>query len=358
MSNGNSSATTPQAEPPRTGNAWAYARAQEIGYAMFYHTATLFWLFVLCLAIFIFLIRIIIAQTSDLSGESTVEILVLVSCIYLLFLLEGLQHCAIQINDADTDGISDVVSRNVGRRKLRRTDFMVTRFRSDLYFEQFLTGRNMCSMILIVMIAFILDKMPFAGPDKNMFYSFIDSHSYWPTAHIAIDPVLHSFVIVFLLSTLLPCWIAQLLPQLLAGKHSVEFIQMPGARVATWIAISVAQLETGRPSEFLHAGVRRIFGAFTEPEIFPPGQAAMFERQAASFGMSVEERSIKIEAHTDKLTIEDRSSLAYRGEGVSTIRHSLRIAPPSDGTVTLDDWDFEFPSWIATHDRPQASCSP
>ena len=90
----------------------------------------------------------------------------------------------------------------------------------------------MCSMIAIVMIAYILDKMPFS--QNNIFYSFIDQ--YRAGEDVIIDPWLHSFIVIFVLSTLLPCWLAQLFPQLLADKRSIEFIQMPGAGFATQTA--------------------------------------------------------------------------------------------------------------------------
>lgn len=306
-------------------------------------------------AFLLFIVRLIIAQTSDFSGRSTLQLIALLAFIYFLFLLEGLQHCAIQITDADHDGINDVLAKSVGGRKRRSTDSMIDTFRSKSKFELFLTGRNMCSMISIVMIAFILDHMPFSEPSEaNVFYSFVDTNSHWPHIHTIFSPLLHNFITLFVLSTLLPCWIAQLLPQILAGKHSVEFMQMPAARLATGIAISVARLETGRPSEFLHAGVRRFFGKFTEPERFAVGKAAMFDRQAESLGMSVEERTIAIEAHADRLAVYDRCTLAYRGAGVSTIRHSLQLVPPPKGNVTLDDWGFEFPDWITTYDQPTA----
>ena len=313
-----------------------------------------FWLVVLFFAFLLFIVRLIIAQTSDFSGRSTLQLIALLAFIYFLFLLEGLQHCAIQITDADHDGINDVLAKSVGGRKRRSTDLMIDTFRSKSKFELFLTGRNMCSMISIVMIAFILDHMPFSEPSEaNVFYSFVDTNSHWPHIHTIFSPLLHNFITLFVLSTLLPCWIAQLLPQILAGKHSVEFMQMPAARLATGIAISVARLETGRPSEFLHAGVRRFLVNL------PSRNDSLWARPQC-----LTDKRNCWECRSKSALLRSRPT---QTDWPSTIDARLRIVErvylrfaihcnsyPTKGNVTLDDWGFEFPDWITTYDQPTA----
>ncbi|MDH5710278.1 MAG: hypothetical protein OEZ15_01250 [Gammaproteobacteria bacterium] len=278
-------------------------------------------------------IKIYTALHSDI--YAILSIVVLIALFYVLFLLEGLQIAGLQLKEH----CDEAILRFLETSKLG-SDKRVLRI-AELYknsFHSFLSGRQILVIMSVVSIA-----------------SIISSISYQPTmmdfslsASLAI--VVNSPFTNFLLATLLPAWISQLLPQFIADNRSIGFVTLPGAEWITRLAIRLDKIHASRPAFDLLSWAMRT-GTFKLKEKIHVGRKRFYESLSSYIGVSRDKVQIVVCGNT----VSERSVYRLRKEKLVTLRHKIRpqieIAEFDITLSTRDDIITGKPSIVKHYDR-------
>lgn len=303
------------------------------------------WLAVFVLTLCCLALRVVLAFTSGGGPWSVLHVLMIFLLLYNLFMLEGLQVSAIQIKTSDKDGILDFIEHNVPDRRKKVILNISSKFISS--FNDFVVGRQIFTMITVVSMATFFASLP-ASPSSPVI-EFLDGIRAGLGTSI-FDFSTNTYV-VFLISTLFPCWMAQLLPQFMADNRGVEFAQLFGAKAVVLTSLQIAKIGAGRPGFTALELIQRL-NHFTGEERIAPGDLALHDRLVSYFGVSIIERSIVIQAAETETRIKDTSHLAYSGGSHSNVRHMVRLRAEDSSDVKVTGWTYDFPDDIR-HDEPK-----
>jgi hypothetical protein len=156
------------------------------------------------------------------NGDTNVTLLKVLGAfglLYFLFMLEGLRISALQIRNLDDKALLNFLRQHYSEYKRQRLSALVRRFRT--YHTEFVIGRQILSIVVVVSLAFTISSLH-VDPAHALF----DTLNLWRAGwgDYAVN-ILDSYATVFLTTTLLPCWIGQLLPEFMAYRQGIEFAQ-------------------------------------------------------------------------------------------------------------------------------------
>jgi hypothetical protein len=284
----------------------------------------------------------------SLSGENNEEgkwgawvIGIYAIALYVLFLSEGVSHGITQLHKADREGMFKAVGDDKDlsdEKKPKLTAFLNLVFSS---YQPFLIGRQIISLSAVALLAVAIEKSPdheWLGPTLSAFVKgtihfaikifpplpslFVEAghHAAYLIKHFLVD-----FLIAFLLSALVPCWFAQILPGLLASTSSLGFLKIPGAKPCARLAIFIGRLGSGLPGQLLFRFLRKVPIFHTEERI-GVGDAATFQHLTAALGECITARRIQLDVKRGSLVVTDTITVELSARPRSRINQTLRVA--------------------------------
>jgi len=274
----------------------------------------IFWRFFALILILFLATKFYITLSHDPYSISV--LLLLGGLFYVLFLLEGLQIAGLQLKEQCEEAILRFLSlSNIAN------DQRILRI-AELYkngFHSFLSGRQILVIMSVVSLASIINSLKIPVDT----FDFRGSQSF--------TTIINSPVTNFLLSTLLPAWISQLLPQFIADNRSISFISLPGAEWITRLAIKIDKIQASRPAFDLLDWTRRS-STFSKKEKIHVGRKRFYESLSSYIGISRDK--VLVVVCGDRVT--ERSIYHVRKEKLVTLRHKIR--PQSE----IDEFNFSL----------------
>ena len=230
----------------------------------------------------------------------------------LMFLLEGLVLALAQLKEADPEIMLALCRRHDIRLRTNFSGFF--QYASRAY-TQFLHGQQLLSIVIVVLLSIITQSFGFPDPPGAKAEGWFHSLSVYP---ILASP----FFISLLVAALLPCWVSQLLPQLIAERASLQFATLWVSPWIFWIGASLAQIQAGYPSTFMHDGILRAFSRFRRQIRIPAGEAAIFEAVSSNLGFHVARREIIVTLSNDgMIRVADTAEHEYTTTEIRRARH-------------------------------------
>jgi hypothetical protein len=240
------------------------------------------------------------------------------------------------VKSADPDGVASFIttSAQIGDRQRPIISALSTRL--CLRFDDFVVGRQLFTIATVVALALVINKLRLT-PDT-------------PAVNLA-PPALFSFlstlvnhrITTFLVSTLMPCWIAQLLPQFLADRRGIEFLQLWPSRVITEISLLICRVGAGKPASWIHRFLSRT-GRFSGVEKIPIGARSLFEEVAKYYGTYVDNWTITISVEQDRVVVAEAIKYVFESGATSDIRHIVKAA----GVIDKLTYEIQPPSGVAS----------
>jgi hypothetical protein len=294
-----------------------------------------FWICVLVLMGGALIIRV----SAVILGQPTViEMLLPGVCLPLLlcalFVLEGLRHVASRVKTADPEGLRNYIDAHADELKASYVTKVVKLLQEKP--NQFIAGRQICILIIVVLMAKILEGMQ----DKHFvlpafLVSYVPQYFLGMSTHGLIAFPLHNFLITLALATLLPCWIAQIVPELMSQSKSLDFISRFRCYRLAQFAVAVSEVGAAWPGEVLFSILRR--RRSDRPEIFEIGKASLYDRVSASLGARVPDRLITINIRHDALIFKDTSSVEYFSGNRTDVGHIVRTYMKHSEKIKLNE---------------------
>jgi hypothetical protein len=294
-----------------------------------------FWICLLVLIAGALIIRI----SAVILGQPTVtEMLLPFVCLplllYALFVLEGLHHVASRVKTADPEGMRNYIADHADELRATYVTKVVDLLQKKS--KQFIAGRQICILIIIVLMAKIIEDMQ----DKHFvlpafLIPYVPDHLLGIPTHGLIAFPLHNFLITLTLSTLLPCWIAQIVPELMSENRSLDFISKVRCYRLAQLAVAVSELGATWPGDALFSSLSRRVPA--QPEIFEIGKASLYERVSASLGARVPDRLITINISHEALRFKDTSSVEYFSGSRTDVGHIVRTYMKHSEKIRLNE---------------------
>lgn len=247
-------------------------------------------------------IKVYTALTLDLYAIAS--LVALFVFFYVLFLLEGLQIAGLQLKEHCEEAIVRFLTIN------RLSNNERTLRIAELYkygFHSFLSGRQILVIMSVVSMAAIINSIT------------VQSEVLGVAESSFILALINSPIANFLLSTLLPAWVSQLLPQFIADNRSIGFVSLPGAEFITRLAIRLDKIHASRPAFDLLEWTRKS-STFSKKDKIHVGRKQFFESLASYIGISREK--VLLVVCGDKVT--ERSTYHIRKEKLVTLRHKIR----------------------------------
>ncbi|MGJ3261855.1 MAG: hypothetical protein ACFE0R_01345 [Salinarimonas sp.] len=311
----------------------------------------LVWSAVLAVCVAVFLARAVFAVAE--TPWAWITVLGLFALLYAVFLLEGLQTAASQLLAADEESLGRFIdgSRALNDAQKKRIRKVVDKLRENE--PAFKSGREFLAIASIVSIALLFQSLPFdptgaAVAEALGALSGRVSPMLEPTVASAVRRALDGSVVVLVLghiataisvSALLPFWVSQLLPQVLADRRGIRFTLLWLAPLLARESIRIGRLRIGEPSVKLSGVVKRALELEDEEHILV-GSAQLLERLESYFGLIVTKRTIRIDA--SGCTVTDTWTMRFSARR-RDVRQLIRI----DGIhVRLRQWDAQLPTGV------------
>jgi hypothetical protein len=243
-----------------------------------------------------------------------------------LFIFEGLHHAAVYLYTCDEEEIRYNINNDYKEPKLSTVSSTVSFLR--IKFAEFIAGRQICVLVIVVLIAKCIEHLPV--PDNSFVFNVMSSKyvligTY--TIHDIAYKILNSFIIALALSTLLPCWLAQILPEMLAQKRSIWFTSLWLCLPCTRVAIYINDIGATWPGQFIFNTVKNKYMDLQRTEDIRTGKSAIFERASSSIGHRISRRVVDINVNIENITVEDACSIEYISGSRTYISHVLRVFP-------------------------------
>jgi len=302
------------------------------------------WVTIFYLSIFLVVFRLICGG----NGSETSSWLKITFCIllYFLFLLEGLLVVGTQLKSSDDEAITSWLSTGVAPNKTAKSLQVYKIFRDT--FESFVAGRQILVMAIIVGMTICVEHLhiehyPPAWVDVFLNHWKPLTLLIWPVHFIFQTPVL-SVIASFILITLVPCWLSQLLPQFLADGRSFEFINVfPLTGTAVRMSMAVANIGAGLPGNHAFNLVQNTLKKFTSTEAFGISDRSLFEKLASSIGYHISARKVVITLGSNGYRVADTSEFTYVSGQHDELVHSIRT--PNKG-VSVEGIRVEVPAGL------------
>jgi hypothetical protein len=311
------------------------------------------WLFVFAVDIALIFLKCWIGSGS--SKEANVAwfastIIFLAALLLIMFMLEGIQLSVAQLRSTDDGGLKRFF-RNKG---IDLPDAFVAFIDySRANFTKLLEGQQIITIIIVVVISKILDSLE-VGRDHYLFTAFNNTiYGLGDATYLVLS---NQTACDILLAAMLPCWISQLFPQLLAERGSIEFMRTGWlARMVLYLGVLASKIEAGYPSRFLH-WLTRMSGRFTEEDKIPASEEAVFDTLAANFGFQVDAKEIAVCVHHTAARVSERNVYRFATAAqIATFRHSMLLNNHGGLSATNFQWVLDLPEGI---DEPEIVTKP
>ncbi len=195
----------------------------------------IFWIIAMILFTILMIVNFILCAWLGSAGQILPVALGILACFYFLYMLEGLQVAALQIQSLDRDAIERVLEHHpFGSRKEIMPLYEVWNRNLD----GFVVGRQICVIGTMVVIAFLLKSMNIPMDTLK-----VESAS---VKHVI--GFLNSTLFAYIGSTIVPFWYSQLIPQFLADGRVISFLTLPGTRLVNAVIMAFDKIQYGYPA--------------------------------------------------------------------------------------------------------------
>ncbi len=272
-----------------------------------------------------------------LSGPVSIAVPVagVVICLYLLFLLEGTQVVGIKIKDLDSDAVERFLQESSGAPRERVME--VHRIFAN-NFDGFVTGRQVFVIMTVVTMAYLIKQLDVPNPISP---AFLESRQLDPDGATAAFAITMSTILgwkplglfeifPWAISTLVPAWISQLLPQFFADKGAMNFIGTPLSLPVLKMAMFLDNIQLGQPAKVL----LRLFGksASDPAEQIPIGKSAFYDTSINFYGRAKKIHQISIGIGETSL-IQERIVFVFKRGITEHLDHIIRLKSPIVGEL-------------------------
>ena len=249
-------------------------------------------------------------------------------CLFLLFMLEGLQVAGLQIQDLDRDAIEHVLEHHpVGSRK----DVIPVYNVWNRNFDGFVVGRQVFVIMTVVTTAFLLKSVKLPLEKLG-----IESES---VKH-AIG-FLNSTLFAYVCSTLIPAWYSQLVPQFLADGRVISFIALPGARLVNGVAMTLDKLQLGYPAQLIIGLVTRS-SRWGPRKYLTVGKRTYYETSLNFYGRAKKRHEISF-ALGKPTTVKETIVYVFKSGNTQHLDHKIQLSAPVEGDI---DIKLELPDGV------------
>jgi len=178
-------------------------------------------------------------------------------------------------------------------------------------YERFVLGRTVWLAAMIVAMALIIDSFVIEERfrDHHPYVAWVNGVAPW--AMTPLKAVLFGLPVTALISTLIPYWIAQLPPHILADNRGIRFMRMPGAKWLTHFFLGLSNYDAGAPSLAIVRLLQKR-GHFSEIEDLGIGDKHIYEALASYYGYGISRRCITIGSAVNSVNVIDEVEHKYK----------------------------------------------
>jgi hypothetical protein len=219
-------------------------------------------------------------------------------------------------------------------------------------YEQFIVGRQFISIIAVVSLVFLVSSM---NQNPETVAATIASIGYLPPEWSAgIVRFLNHDAAIFIISTLLPCWLCQLLPHFMVESNGLGFLTFPFSNSFAAVSLEISKLEAGAPAFWVLKRIRDR-GHFVHVERISAGDEAIYNTAAAYQGYSITKREITIKAEESSTIIDDCCTYEFRSGSTQNLQHLVKVTMAPE--VRLIGWSYQYPEGLRRAKEVQAAFS-
>jgi hypothetical protein len=288
----------------------------------------IFWIIATILFTILLIVNFMLCAWLGSVGHIVPVFLGVLVCFYFLYMLEGLQVAALQIQALDRDAIERALEHHsFGSRKEIMPLYKVWNRNLD----GFVVGRQISVIMTMVMIAFLLKSMQIPMETLK-----IESES----VKYAIG-FLNSTLFAYIGSTIIPFWYSQLIPQFLADGRAISFLTLPGTRLVNSVAMAFDKIQYGYPSwALLNLIVRS--PKWGPRKYLTVGKRTYYETSLNFYGRAKKRHEISFTL--GKLTTAKETIVyLFRHGYTQHLDHKIQLSAPIEGDI---DVKIELPAGV------------
>jgi len=298
----------------------------------------IFWVSATILFTILFIVKFILCAWLGSLGLILPVALGIFACLYLLFILEGLQTAGLQIQDLDRDAVEHVLEHYpVGSRK----DVMPVFDLWNRNFDGFEVGRQLFTIFTVVLMAFLLKALQL--PMEKL--------------EIASEPVknvigfLNTTLFAYVSSTILPNWYSQLIPQFLADGRVLAFLTLPGVRLINELCFLLDKLQLGYPA---HAILNLIVRSpkWGPRKYLTVGKRMYYEASLNFYGRAKKCHEISF-ALGKPTTVTEKIAYMFQSGINRHLDHKIQLSGPIEGDINVK---IELPDGVYGEVEARNAC--
>lgn len=281
----------------------------------------------------------LILFSSHLTQQELIVIAAFIIFLYIMFLTEGGYKAASKLHTNDHYKTELFARETLSGPSLAAVLGILPKIFKN--YDDIAIGRQIVLLVVIVVLATLIDEMHV--PEHNMVSNILCSFDInCVNVEGSIQSVMNGWFTNIVLSALVPCWFAQIPPEMLAGRNAVAFLgRVPASCIWLSFLIKISRIGAGIPGEIIHNNLQK-FGQFT-PDNIQLGDKTIFQRAASSFGHHVSKRSISIKSQSNKISITDSSVVEYTSGRHYTLSNSLSVYLPHSVEIKLINFEGTSP---------------
>ena len=308
------------------------------------------WISVMILSILALFLKITFATFEAESGQLAfiivIKAIVILFLLYVLFMTEGMMLSAIQIRSHDIEKVYSYIKLRYENTE-HRIGSVVARFQNS--YEEFAVGRQFISLFCVVGVVFLINSIDvYKSEHIRPFLESVLPENYKEnviSVGVFIYGVLRNNITTFLIATLLPCWICQLLAHFCVEDRGIGFLRLPLSRTIADLSVRISKVQAGWPTfwivDFFNAKQR-----IAEPERISAGDESIFFAAADYQGCFIDRRSVGIADTDGGLTVSDRSIYRFVSGKTDDLQHSVKVMMLEAPSVRLIGWDYRYPDGL------------
>lgn len=280
----------------------------------------LLWISVATLLVMLLLGRFLVSVVHFSGPQVLLQLFGITALFYSLFLLEGLQIAGLQLKEQADDAIEDFLKSTARSREIPQMLRMTRLFRDS--FPAFLAGRQILVIMTVVSMATLLGAQ---AQDMGYLREYLQGFLGTGPAALLAAWVYHPFS-TFLIATLLPAWISQLLPQFAADNRALAFAAMPAGEWITRLSIRLDWLEAGHPARVL---LKALQGRdrFNDTDNIQIGRERFYDTAVNYYGRARERYRLFIQLG-EKTSYKEDILYRFRRSSRPELFHKIKLMHP------------------------------
>ncbi len=298
----------------------------------------IFWISATILFTILFIVKFILCAWVGSVGLILPVALGIFACLYLLFILEGLQTAGLQIQDLDRDAIEHVLKHHL---VASHKDVMPVYDLWNRNFDGFEVGRQLFTILTVVLMAFLLKALQL--PVEKL--------------EIASEPVknavgfLNTTLFAYVSSTILPNWYSQLVPQFLADGRVIAFLTLPGVRLINELCFLLDKLQLGYPA---HAILNLIVRSpkWGPRKYLTVGKRMYYETALNYYGRARKCHEISF-ALAELTTVTEKIAYMFQSGVNQHLDHKIQLSAPIEGDINVK---IELPDGVYGEVEARNAC--